>query len=96
MLREAYQAGARAAIKKAQAEGLLGKLTEFAEDNPSIAKGFFGEPLLGAMKTVQHVDPGAEQLQGLIARRLAAPVPSSQEPETTTNASNASGRTVPE
>lgn len=96
MLREAYQAGARAAIKEAQEKGLLGKITEFAEDNPSIAKGFFGEPLLGAVKTVQQVDPEAEQLQKIITQRLATPAPSSQEPETTTNVSNASGRTAPE
>lgn len=94
MLRKAYQRGIRAAIKEAQDQGILGKITEFAEDNPSIAKGFFGEPLLGAMKTVQQVDPEAEQLRKIVTQRLASPKLSTQAPETTTNVSNVSDRTA--
>jgi hypothetical protein len=92
MLRKAYQRGIRTAIKEAQDAGILGKITEWADENPSVAAGLFSRPLLNAMQTVQQVDPGAEQLQGLIAQRLAAPAASAPAPVPTTADSRVSGR----
>lgn len=63
MLKKAYQLGVRAAIKQAQDEGLLGKITDWAEDHPSVAAGLFGRPALKTIQTVQEVDPEGTRLR---------------------------------
>jgi len=74
MLKEAYQNGVHAAIKEAQDQGLLGKVTTWADKNPSIAAGLFSRPLLNAMQTMQEIDPEAEQLRHLLTVRPEAPI----------------------
>lgn len=78
MLKKAYAQGVRAAIKHAQENGLLGKITAWAEDNPSIAAGVFGQPALKTMKTVQEVDPEAARIREVAAETLSGSSPSQQ------------------
>jgi hypothetical protein len=65
MLKEAYLHGFQTAIKQAQENGLLGKITGWAEDNPSMAAGLLGRPALETMQAVQEVDPEAARLRSV-------------------------------
>jgi len=76
MLKHAYQRGVVAAIKQAQEEGLLGKITSWADENPSLAAGFFGRPALKTMQTVQKVDPEASRLRAVAQETLNSQQPS--------------------
>lgn len=78
MLKTAYTQGARAAIKHAQENGLLGKITDWAEDNPSIAAGVFGRPALKTMQTVQEIDPEGARMREAAREALGGGQPSQE------------------